>query len=91
MSSWSVIRKATADDVAAVNRAAERFAARHGIDTSIRGAVSAVESATTVYRDMTPAALDRARRLYKLWRAVLTRAVGSPDGIAYGTVGRSVP
>jgi hypothetical protein len=90
MSSWSTMRKATEDDERKVAEAAARFAARHGIDTTILGALSAVQAATEPRRDATLHENVRASRLRKLWRPILERACGSPDGIAYGYVGRSV-
>lgn len=84
---WSCDRRATADEVEAVREAAEQFCKRHGIDPD-GGAVIAVECEVNPAPDAPQHAAARGRRLRKLWRAILKRVTGSPDGIAYGYVGR---
>lgn len=84
----STIRRATDDDLAAVEASAERFCARHGI--------TAYEGKT--FEECVELAIDtfdpydfKARKLRQLWIACYCRALGQPRDhrltIGWGHVG----
>lgn len=83
--SWNITRRATADDVAAVEKAAVRFCTRHGIN--VTNGTTAVFSIECEISKTDAFDTSRVRYLARLWRAILKRITGSPDGIAYGYVG----
>lgn len=91
---WATIRRATEEDTARLERAARRFAERHGIIESSGDAVFDVEfavehaarhgiAATGYYPD--------DGRLLRRWRRYVQWALGGPaEGVAYGYVGYEV-
>lgn len=83
--SWSVIRKATEEDVARLNAAAERFAERHNLRCGYLGEpVTAMD-----IRDALNPSEPGNRYLLNLWKACIRRALRHKwaEGIAYGCVG----
>ncbi|HCZ49107.1 MAG TPA: hypothetical protein DCZ11_08890 [Gammaproteobacteria bacterium] len=84
----SIIRKATAEDEAAVRATAERFCRRHEIDF---GTDWPAEEAIRYAIETGGPQGDTDRRLKKLWTACYCRALGLPTrsyyGTAYGYVG----
>lgn len=83
--SWNISRRATADEIAAVETAAGRFCTRHGI--TVMEGTSAVFSVECEISRADAFDMSRVRHLNRLWRAIQKRITGSPDGIAYGYVG----
>jgi hypothetical protein len=90
MSTWDVIRRADNTDIENLNRAADRFCRRHGIDTDGSTALTAVENAVA-YEDYNH---DRgkARPLRANWARIVHRILGDnrAEGIFSGTVGYSI-
>jgi len=81
----STTRRMTDDDAAKLERAAERFCARHGIRVADDDtALLTVEAMVTDGGDP-----ERAGYLARLWRRIHIRATGCPDH-GYGYVGTIV-
>ena len=81
---WTTIRRASTEDIAALDRAAERFCRRHHIDTENIAALTAINY--EIWREQEDA---NGRPLYTLWRRIVIRTLGHPyaEGIVYGCVG----
>jgi hypothetical protein len=67
--------------------AAERFVKRHNIDVCDDDPELSISAACHPGKSAAHDLTDRAGRLRPLWRQILKRITGSPDGIAYGYVG----
>ena len=84
---WSTLRRATDADMKAVRASAIAFCERHGIDYGDLEPEIAVDFYITAGNSCDEV---RANRLRPLWRRILKRITGSPDGIAYGYVGSPI-
>ena len=80
----STTRRMTDEDAVKLERAAERFCARHNIRVDDDTALIAVEAMVTDGGDP-----ERATYLARLWRRCHIRATGCPDH-GYGYVGTIV-
>lgn len=93
----STIRRATADDNSAIERAAERFCRRHGITPTFEGETftSAVEFEVDSARyNNRQFGIHAAPVIERQWQRVFCRALGQPYDarltIGYGYVGLRV-
>jgi len=92
---WMTIRRATNEDVEALNKAAEKFVEKHGLtdsrlwskDDLADGYYIAVENFFDF--DNRPGGDNAWARERKLWKAQVKRTLKEPtaQGIAYGYVG----
>ena len=93
---WSVIRKETDEDYAALNKAARRFADRHGIAlvmfNNTNSIYDQVDTFIQANLESTPAddwEYAGAKYLETIWKRCVRRALKEPaaDGVAWGSVG----
>lgn len=90
---WSTIRRATTDDIEALESAAQRFCDRHEIDTDgFDSALSALDCETSSAGGCSLEIQERATHLQQLWVRIVRRTLDSPnaESIAYGYVGYHV-
>ena len=82
---WSIIRRATEEDVKRLDAAQKRFEQRHGIDLD----TIYMDCSETGYGGGRAVNYKEAKYLWRLWLRVVRRALGeeNAEGIAWGHVG----
>ena len=82
---WSIIRRATEEDVKRLAAAQKRFEQRHGIDLDS----VYMDCSETGYGGGRAVNYKEAKYLWRLWLRVVRRALGeeNAEGIAWGHVG----
>ena len=93
--SWSVIRKATAEDTELLERCGAAFTVRHSIPVDeMTSALDAIEGHLSYLASYGQSDHNReqGQRLSRLWLRVVRRALRSKaaEGIAHGYVGFTV-
>lgn len=87
---WFTIRNATLDDRLRVQKAAEAFCERHGIDSPVKG--NSIGALYTYFHDLAYEDRRKARHLSRLWFKCVERATGAKgaQGIDKGRLGYNV-
>lgn len=85
---WSIIRKATQEDMDKLENRAEAFCKRHSIEREDEWETwqDAAEGELDYFES---AGFECAGHMRRLWKRIVGRALGNPaaEGVAYGHVG----